>query len=68
MQKRFKTAVEVAPWLRTTTARIYELARQNKLPHIRVGRKVLFEEGALDAWANRGGTKGDAEQKSADKS
>lgn len=39
-----------------TRMRIYEAARTGLLPCVRVGRQVLFDLDALEAWAAAGGT------------
>jgi len=33
-----------------TPARLYELAREDKIPHVRIGRQVRFPERAVAAW------------------
>ncbi|MNS17046.1 Helix-turn-helix domain protein [compost metagenome] len=43
-------ADEVATMLATTPSHIYALARQNKIPYVRVGRLVRFEEAQIFAW------------------
>ena len=52
---RLLTVREVAELLRLRPARVYELARQELLPVVRVGRQIRVEEGALRAWISRGG-------------
>lgn len=52
---RFLTAKEVSMLLQIPPARVYELARQNLIPSIRMGRQVRFNEEALRAWAESGG-------------
>lgn len=36
---------------------VYDLARKGVIPHVRVGRSVLFDPDALDAWIARGGSR-----------
>ena len=59
MQKRLKTADEVADFLGVTIPRVYDLARQHMFPPgvvVRIGRQVRFDEDALAGWISRGGT------------
>lgn len=53
---RLLTADEVAPYLRVPTARVYEMARLDLIPAIRMKRQVRFLESALREWLERGGT------------
>lgn len=53
---RLLTADEVAPYLRVPTARVYEMARLDLIPAIRMKRQVRFLEAALLEWLKRGGT------------
>ena len=34
---------------------IYEACRQNTIPHVRCGRRVLFDQDVLEAWIQEGG-------------
>ncbi len=43
-------ADEIAQILRVPKGRVYELARQGKLPAVRMGRQVRFREESVDAW------------------
>ncbi len=43
-------ADEIAKILRVPKGRIYELARQGKLPAVRIGRQIRFREDAVEAW------------------
>ncbi len=43
-------ADEIAQILRIPKGRVYELARQGKLPAVRIGRQVRFREDAVEAW------------------
>jgi excisionase family DNA binding protein len=53
---RFLTAKEVSMLLQIPLARVYELARMNLIPTVRIGRQVRFNEEALREWASRGGS------------
>ena len=47
------------PYFRTCNAMTYEWFRQNKFPPsvaFRIGRKILFNKSALEAWIANGGT------------
>ena len=48
---RLLTADEVAGILSVSTARVYELARRNAIPALRLGQRQLrFDETALRDW------------------
>jgi excisionase family DNA binding protein len=49
-------AEEVADMLRVNKDRVYQLARDNQIPCIRVGRQVRFAESALKEWIAGGGS------------
>lgn len=49
------TAKEVAVALQLPLARVYELARTNAIPVVRIGRQVRFPEHALLEWIQSGG-------------
>lgn len=48
-------APDVAKRLGMSTQRIYELVRQKRLPHVRVGRQIRFSSAALQKWIDDGG-------------
>lgn len=51
---RLLTADEVASILSVSTARVYELARRNAIPVLKLGeRQVRFDETALRQWISR---------------
>lgn len=45
------TAGEAAVRLALPRSRVYGLARQGLLPHLRIGRQLRFSPAALDAWS-----------------
>lgn len=47
---RTLTAEEAADKLRIHIDTLYPLAKQRKVPHFRIGRRVFFSERALDEW------------------
>lgn len=53
---RFLTAKEVSVMMRIPLARVYELARMNLIPCVRMRRQLRFNEDALREWAAQGGT------------
>ncbi len=54
---RLLTASEVSRLLQVTPARVYQLARCGSLPIVRLGlRQIRFDEVALCAWIERGGS------------
>jgi excisionase family DNA binding protein len=44
------TADEVAKMLRVDRKTVYEAAQRGELPHRRLGRRLLFERGAVLRW------------------
>jgi len=56
MGKQILVADEVAEMLRVDRQRVYELARRNAIPVIRVGeRQYRFDAEAIRQWIERGG-------------
>ncbi len=49
------TASEVAEMLRVDRKTVYEAAQRRHIPHRRLGRRLLFERGAVLAWLRQGG-------------
>jgi excisionase family DNA binding protein len=47
---RLLTAGEVAELLRIPKSTVYELTRTRRLPHLKVGRRTLFDPLVLDEW------------------
>jgi excisionase family DNA binding protein len=57
MERQILVADEVAEMLRVDRQRVYELARRNAIPVIRVGdRQYRFDAEAIRQWIERGGT------------
>jgi excisionase family DNA binding protein len=44
------TADEVAALLGVNRKTVYEAARHNQIPHQRIGRRLIFERGAVLSW------------------
>lgn len=56
MEQRILIAEEVAEMLRIDRQRVYELARRNAIPVIRLGeRQYRFDAEAIKQWIERGG-------------
>ena len=54
---RLLTAPELAEKLGSISRdRLFELAREGKIPHCRIGRSVRFDVRAVGEWLERGGT------------
>lgn len=51
-QRETITADEVAQILGLSTWSIYDLVRQRAIPHIRVGRRVLFRRSSILNWVD----------------
>ncbi|MGB8509759.1 MAG: helix-turn-helix domain-containing protein [Pyrinomonadaceae bacterium] len=57
MDKQILVADEVAELLRVDRQRVYELARRNAIPVIRLGeRQYRFDAEAIQQWMTRGGS------------
>jgi excisionase family DNA binding protein len=50
----------------SSNQRVYELARLNWIPSVRLGRQVRFDPAALEEWAKRGGTQLNGNQQASD--
>lgn len=56
MERQILVADEVAEMLRVDRQRVYELARRNAIPVIRLGeRQYRFDAEAIKRWIQRGG-------------
>jgi excisionase family DNA binding protein len=44
------TASEAAELIRLPRSSLYELARNRRIPYVRIGRRILFARGALVRW------------------
>jgi len=52
------TVSEVARSIRRTPGTVYRWAREGFIPHVRLGRSVLFRRRDIDRWVDRGATQG----------
>ena len=50
---RLLTAGEVSDLLRVPKSTVYELTRTRRIPHLKVGRRTLFDPRVLDSWIAR---------------
>lgn len=58
MHKQILLADEVAEMLRVDRQRVYELARRNSIPVIRLGeRQYRFNADAIRMWMEQGGSR-----------
>lgn len=44
------TVLEVAEYLGVSKDTIYIMAREKRIPHFRIGSRVLFKRNAIDEW------------------
>lgn len=56
MLSKMLTAGEMMKVLRIGKTAAYELLNREDFPTVRIGRKLLVPEDALQAWIERGGT------------
>ena len=54
-EDRIGIAEEVADRLKVSVPRVYEMARKNLIPCVRMGRQVRFSERAIREWIEAGG-------------
>lgn len=47
------TVNEVAELLGVSTDTIYNMVRDNQIPHVRVRRRILFHRDVIDAWIKK---------------
>jgi len=58
MERQILVAGEVAELLRVDRQRVYDLARRNAIPVIRLGeRQYRFDANAIRLWMEQGGSK-----------
>jgi excisionase family DNA binding protein len=50
MEKLTLTAQEVADILNISIDTVYKLTRQNEIPHVTIGRRVLFRRESIEQW------------------
>ena len=52
MGKRFLTLRETAIFINVSTHFLYKLTAKKSIPHIRIGRKILFDTEKLEKFIN----------------
>lgn len=50
MSKEYITLKELCAWIRLSKSHIYKLVSQNKIPHIKLGGKILFDKEKIQDW------------------
>ncbi len=50
---RIMTVRDIAVYLRLSEAKVYKLAREGRLPALRVGRSWRFRKDLVDEWMRR---------------
>lgn len=50
MERTTITVYETAEYLGLSVDMIYKLVRGNRIPHIRIGRRILFKVESIDQW------------------
>ncbi|MCM3741503.1 helix-turn-helix domain-containing protein [Oceanobacillus luteolus] len=53
MQRRTLSVNDVAEFLGLHRDTIYELVREDKIPHIRLGGRIFFLEDVLEDWLRK---------------
>lgn len=50
MERRTMTVKEAATYLGLSSDTVYDMVREDKIPHLRLGRKNLFLPEVLECW------------------
>ncbi len=50
MSESLWTVRDLAGYLKTTCHGVYKLVERRRVPHIRLGRRVLFVPGSVQQW------------------
>jgi excisionase family DNA binding protein len=50
MDKKFLTMKEVAQLLKVSVNTIKNWTKENRIPHYKVGRRVLYEDREINSW------------------
>ncbi|MEH7468329.1 helix-turn-helix domain-containing protein [Priestia megaterium] len=50
MQRQTITVKEAAEYIGISKDLVYQLVRENELPHLKLKRRILFRKAALDQW------------------
>lgn len=54
-QRRLRDARWAAEFLGMAVPRVYERARQGIIPHVRIGRRIMFDPVMVEEWLRNGG-------------
>lgn len=49
-EKDFLTVKELCEWIRLSRSKVYSLLKDNKIPHAKVGGKILFDKEKIKVW------------------
>jgi len=50
MDRETLSVKEAAIYIGVSKDLIYQLVKENKLPHLKLGRRILFRKNTLDTW------------------
>lgn len=53
MTKQTMTVAEAASYIGVSKDLIYQSVRENSIPNIKLGRRILFRKSALDNWMDQ---------------
>jgi len=51
--KKLLSVQEIAEYINTTPQYIYKMVHYTKIPHIKLGKKLLFELKVINEWLNK---------------
>lgn len=49
-QPEYITVKELSEWIRLSNSKIYTLIAEKKIPHAKVGGKILFDKEKIKEW------------------
>ena len=50
MKKNYLSVIEASKYLRLARSTIYTYVYDRKIPHIKIGERIVFDEDDLNAW------------------
>lgn len=56
MTSMLLTCKQVAEKLQLRPHRVYDLVREGRIPHVRIGKQIRFSMDQIDAWLSNGGS------------
>ena len=54
-QKKYMDIEELSEYISSTPSSIYSKKCRNQIPHIKIGRRLIFDRETIDEWITNGG-------------